>query len=122
MIREPIDFIKDITDSIDHIELFLEGFNFDKFCEDRKTVYAIIRAVEIIGEAVKNIPDTIRKDNPDIPWKQIAGMRDKLIHGYFEVDIVILWKTATEELLQLKSPFLKILEIEMTKRSTKKTK
>lgn len=108
MIRDPIDFIKDIIYLIDDIGVFVKGFDFDMFCEDRKTVYAVIRAVEIIGEAVKNIPDTIKKDHPDIPWKQIAGMRDKLIHGYFGVDTIILWKAATEELPQLKSLFLKI--------------
>jgi uncharacterized protein with HEPN domain len=113
VIRQPVDFIKDITDSIHDIGIFIKGFDFDTFCEDRKTVYAVTRAVEIIGEAVKNIPDTIIKDNPDIPWKQIAGMRDKLLHGYFGVDTIILWKTATEELPQLKSPFLKILETEI---------
>jgi len=115
VIRKPIDFIKDITDSIDDIGIFVKGFDFDMFCEDRKTVYAVIRAVEIIGEAVKNIPDTIKKDHPDIPWKQIAGMRDKLIHGYFGVDTIILWKAATEELPQLKFPFLRILETETKK-------
>ncbi len=78
---------------------------------------SVIRAIEIIGEAVKNIPDTIRKENPDIPWKQLAGMRDKLIHGYFGVDIIILWKAATEELPKLKSPFLKILDTEIMKRN-----
>jgi len=113
VIREPLDFIKDITDSINDIGIFVKGFDFDMFCEDRKTVYAVIRAIEIIGEAVKNIPDTIRKENPDIPWKQLAGMRDKLIHGYFGVDIIILWKAATEELPKLKSRFLEILDTEI---------
>jgi len=85
VIRQQIDFIKDITNSIHDAETFVKGFDFDRFCEDRKTVYAVIRVVEIIGEAVKNIHDTTKKDNPDIPWKQLAGMRDKLIHGYFGV-------------------------------------
>ncbi len=115
MIRQQTDFIKDITDSIHDAETFVKGFDFDRFCEDRKTVYAVIRVVEIIGEAVKNIHDTTKKDNPDIPWKQLAGMRDKLIHGYFGVDMIILWKAATEELPQLKSLFLKILETETIK-------
>ncbi|MGE0086126.1 MAG: DUF86 domain-containing protein [Desulfococcaceae bacterium] len=93
MIRQHFDFIKNITDSINDIEIFVKGLDFDRFCEDRKTVYAVIRAVEIIGEAVKNIHDTTKKDNPDIPWKQLAGMRDKLIHGYFGVDMIILMES-----------------------------
>jgi uncharacterized protein with HEPN domain len=111
--------MKDINDAINDVEIFIKGFDFDTFRKDRKTVYAVIRAIEIIGEAVKHIPETIRKGNPDIPWKQIAGIRDKLIHGYFGLDIIILWKAATEELPQLKSSFIKILEIEITKRKTK---
>ena len=113
MKRESIDFIKDIIDSINDVELFINGFDFDGFCQDRKTVYAVIRAIEIMGEAVKNITTKIRDENPLIPWKQIAGMRDKLIHAYFGVDSIILWKTAKEELPQLKILFKKILEVEM---------
>jgi uncharacterized protein with HEPN domain len=119
MTRQPIDILKDITESIDDIETFIRGLDFDTFCGDRKTVYAVVRAIEIIGEAVKNVPDDIKKNNPDIPWKQIAGMRDKLIHGYFNVDIIILWKAATKELPQLKSEFLKILKTELLNRNTK---
>lgn len=88
------------------------------FREDKKTVYSVIQAIEIIGEAVKNIPDMIRNENPDIPWKQIAGMRDKLIHGYFSVDMIILWKAATKELPQLKSSILEIIEREIRINST----
>ncbi len=117
MTREQTEALKDITDAINDIETFIRGYDFDTFCHDRKTVYAVIRAVEIVGEAVKNISETIRKDNPHIPWKQISGMRDKLIHGYFGVDNIILWKAAAEELPKLKPLFLEILEIELTKRT-----
>ena len=80
MKREISDFIKDILDAIDDIEEFIEGLDFDAFQKDKKTIYSVIRAIEIIGEASKNIPDSVRKENPNIPWKLIAGMRDKLIH------------------------------------------
>ena len=118
MTREPSDYIKDITDSIDNIENFIKGFSFDEFYNDRKTIYAVIRAIEIIGEAVKNIPETVRDKHPEIPWKLMVGMRDKLIHGYFGVDLKILWKTATVEIMKLKPKLLIIQESELFKKKT----
>ena len=108
MKREISDFIKDILDAIDDIEEFVKGLDFDSFQKDKKTVYAVIRAVEIMGEASKNIPDGIRTENPDIPWKLISGMRDKLIHGYFGIDLMTLWKTAIKDVPQLKTLILKM--------------
>jgi uncharacterized protein with HEPN domain len=69
----------------------------------------VIRAIEVIGEAVKNIPDDVKKRYPDIPWRNIAGMRDKLIHGYFGVDLKRVWKTITKEIPPLKPIFEKML-------------
>jgi len=108
MKREISDFIKDMLDAIDDIEEFIEGLDFDTFQKDKKTIYSVIRAIEIIGEASKNIPDSVRKKNPNIPWKLIAGMRDKLIHGYFGVDLITLWKTAIKDAPQLRALILKI--------------
>lgn len=118
MKREIGDFIQDMAGSIADIEDFVKGFDFDTFCQDRKTVYAVIRAFEIMGEAAKNIPDTIRNENPDIPWKQIAGMRDKLIHGYFGVDTMTVWKSAKKDIPQLKLSFSKVMEKEQKKEMT----
>ncbi len=110
MTREIVDFIQDILDAIDDIEMFTQGLYFEDFKQDRKTVYAVTRAIEIMGEATKNIPDTTRNEYPQVPWKRIAGMRDKLIHGYFGVDMVTLWKAAKQDAPQLKGLISKIKE------------
>ncbi|MBI4727759.1 DUF86 domain-containing protein [candidate division TA06 bacterium] len=89
---------------------FTQGMKFEKFIGDDKTVFAVIRAIEIIGEAVKNIPEDARKEHPAIPWKSLAGMRDKLIHAYFGVDLKRVWKTVKEEMPPLKPLFGKMLK------------
>jgi len=91
--RDYRDYIKDIIDSINDIESFTENMTFEDFAKDKKTINAVIRSIEVIGEAAKNIPKKLRDKYPYIPWKKMAGMRDKMIHEYFGVDIKILWKT-----------------------------
>lgn len=78
-------YTKDILESIEKIEEFIEGMDFDKFQSDDRTSSAVLRKLEIIGEAVKQLPDEIRDSYKKIPWKEMAGMRDKLIHWYFGV-------------------------------------
>jgi len=106
--REYLDYVQDILDSINDAGKFVEGMTFDNFMYDKKTTNAVIRNIEVIGEATKNIPETIRKKYPSIPWKKMAGMRDKLIHEYSGVDIETVWKTATEDLFQIR-PLIKQL-------------
>jgi len=103
------DYVQDILDSINDIENFIEGMNFNDFKNDRKTINAVIRSIEVIGEASKKIPKSIRERHPDIPWKKIAGMRDKLIHEYFGIDLEILWKVAKEEIKKLEPEIKQIL-------------
>ena len=69
----------------------------------------MIRVIEVIGEAVKNIPEDVKKENPEIPWREMAGMRDKLIHGYFGVNLKRIWKTMNEEIPPLKPLFENLL-------------
>jgi uncharacterized protein with HEPN domain len=88
-----IDYIRDIIDELRRIEKFTENLNYDRFSKDDRTVYAVIRSFEIIGEAVKRIPADITIKYPNIPWKRMSGMRDKLIHDYFGVDTQTLWET-----------------------------
>ena len=100
--RDYRDYLQDIIDSIDDIESFTENMSFEDFGKDRKTINAVIRSVEVIGEATKKIPRSIRNKHPSIPWKKMAGIRDKMIHEYFGVDIEILWKTIKEDIPSLK--------------------
>ena len=108
--REYGDYFQDMLDAIMDIGSFTEGMDFKDFVNDKKTVYGVVRAIEIIGEATKNIPDHIRKGYPDVPWKRMAGMRDRLIHEYFGVDLEIVWETIEQDLPQLKVLIQKVME------------
>ena len=102
--------MQDILDSIGDIENFITGMNSEEFTKDRKTINAVVRSIEIIGEAAKKIPKNLRNRSADIPWKKMTGMRDKLIHEYFGIDLEILWKVATDEIPPLKQSTGKFLE------------
>lgn len=78
--------LRDILDAFSSIERFVEGMNYDDFIKDDKTSSAVIRKFEVIGEATKNIPDSIRTQYPAVPWQEMAGMRDRLIPFYFGVE------------------------------------
>ena len=108
--RDYGDFVQDILDSVNDVGNFIKGMDFKEFIKDKKTIYSVVRAIEIIGEATKNIPEQIRKKYPDVPWKKMAGMRDRLVHEYFGVDLEILWGTAKEDVPQLKVPVSNVLE------------
>lgn len=106
------DYIQDILDSINDLENFTQNITFEEFIEDKKTINAVTRSTEIIGEAAKKIPKSIKDKYPAIPWKKMTGMRDKLIHEYFGIDTEILWKVAKDELPPLKPLIQKILKEE----------
>lgn len=103
-------YVKDILESIIAIEKFVEEMDFEEFKDDDKTSSAVIRKFEIIGEATKHIPEKIREKYPDIPWKEMAGFRDKLIHFYFGIKYELIWNTIKIELPILKSKIEKVLK------------
>lgn len=100
--RDLSDFIEDLLVSISDIETFTKNMSFDDFAKDKKTIYAVIRCLEVLGEATKRIPKTIRAKHPEVPWDKMAGMRDVLIHDYMGVDLKTVWKVVRERLNELK--------------------
>lgn len=103
-------YLKDIFDAIVSIENFVQNMSFDEFEQDDKTVSAVIRKFEIIGEATKQVPEEIKKEFPQIPWKEMAGMRDRLIHFYFGVDYPLVWKAIKERIPLVKASINRIVE------------
>ena len=95
-------YLTDILESISQIEKYTKKISKDKFNKNVQVQDAVLRRLEIIGEAVKNIPENFRNLHPKIPWKKIAGMRDVLIHEYSGVDLKRVWKVIKEDLIELK--------------------
>ncbi len=95
-------YLDDILEAIKNIEEYTKGLTFKGFGEDRKAVDAVIRNFEILGEATKHIPEKIRKKCPKIPWRDMAGMRDRIIHEYFGVNLKVVWKTIKERLPEVR--------------------
>jgi len=103
-------FLEDILEGIDRITRYVSRFSFEKFAEDEKTIDAVIRNLEVIGEASKNIPDEIRNKYHEIPWKSIVGLRNVMVHEYFGLDLENIWKIIREDLPPLKGKIKEILE------------
>ena len=103
-------YLDDIVEAVQRIEEYSPHPDYESFKQDRKAVDAIVRNFEIIGEAVNKIPSALRIKYPDIPWTEMMGMRNKLIHEYFGVDTQILWKTVKENVPQLKPQVRKMLQ------------
>lgn len=91
-------FLDDIRTAATKAQAFVSGMSYDAFAADEKTAFAVVRALEIIGEATKRIPQSVRDLNPEIAWRSMAGIRDKLIHDYTSVNMEIVWKTVSEDL------------------------
>jgi uncharacterized protein with HEPN domain len=108
MKHDPKPFLEHILESINLIQEYAQNVTKDEFLKSVKLQDMIIRRLEIIGEAVKNLPADVKKMHKDVPWKRIAGMRDKLIHEYFGVDLKLTWKVVEKELPTLKQRILEI--------------
>lgn len=99
--RRDAECLTDIREAIRRINAYIAGFSFEQFMKDTKTQDAVIRNLEVIGEATKNLSSRLRRSYPDIPWKEMAGVRDKMIHHYFGINYDIVWTLAKEDLPQL---------------------
>ncbi len=108
--REAGDYIEDIFNAMLDIQEFTAEYSYAQFVDDRKTQYAVIRAIEIIGEASKNVPMEVREKYRHIPWRDMATMRDRLIHGYFGVDLIIVWDTIQQDIPPLIPMFRSLLD------------
>ena len=107
--RDYTDYINDILASIQEAIEFTGGMTFDEFSRDKKTINAVIRSLEVLGEASRKIPDHLKAETPEVPWKRMAGMRNKLIHEYFGVDLEIVWAVIKEDLPPLVHHLEKLL-------------
>ena len=102
MIRNIPLYIKDILQNMRDAEEFIQGLSYGQFVNDKRTFNAVVRSLEVIGEAAKSIPDEIRAKYPMIPWKEMAGMRDKVIHFYFGVDREAVWIAVKDRIPAIK--------------------
>lgn len=112
MRKDPGIFLKHILESIDAIEEYLEGVEEEEFYTSREKQDLIIRRLEIIGEAAKNIPEDFRKQDDNIPWKKMAGMRDVIIHQYFGINYKIVWDTVEKTLPLIKKQIMQVINRE----------
>lgn len=102
-------FVEDILESVDKIERYVKGISYDNFVENEMIIDAVIRNLEVIGEASKNIPENIREQYTTIPWRRIIGLRNIMIHGYFGIDLSIIWVIITKNLPETKPSIVEML-------------
>jgi len=107
--RDYLDYLTDIVEAATKAAGFVRGMTFEQFESDDRTLFAVVRALEIVGEAAKRIPESVRAQHPTVPWSSMAGMRDKLIHDYFGVNQTVVWKTVTEDLPPIIPPLQQLL-------------
>ncbi|MBD2653640.1 DUF86 domain-containing protein [Synechocystis sp. FACHB-383] len=109
MSRELRLYLADIIRSIDKINVYLGNMGYDDFSGDEKTIDAVVHNLQIIGEATKQIPESLRQQYPDIPWRQVAGLRDVIAHTYFMINSAIIWDIVKIELEPLRELITLIL-------------
>ncbi len=108
--RKPNIFIEDIKEAIDKINRYIQGLNYETFLKNDMVQDAVIRNLEIVGEAAKNIPNEIKEKYPDIPWRRMVGLRNIAVHEYFGVDLSIIWEIISSNLPETKPMIMKMYE------------
>lgn len=108
-LRDEIVFLEDILECIDKIADYISNVNEKEFKYNHEKQDAVIRRIEIIGEAVKRISKNTKEDYPNVPWREMAGMRDVVVHGYFGVTIELVWRVATKDIPELRELIEKII-------------
>lgn len=109
MIKDPQVFLKHILESIDWIEKDVKGLSKDDFLKNVPIQDAVFRRLEIVGEAIRNLPDEFKKANPDIPWQDIMDTRNKLIHDYFGLELDLVWGIVKNDIPPLKKQIEEML-------------
>lgn len=110
MADEFLDFVEDIIDAMEKAEILLRDVSYEEFEEDFRINFAVVRALEIVGEATKRMPMVIRERYSSVPWRGMAGMRDRIIHGYDRVDLQIVWDVVRRDIPRIKPEIEKILQ------------
>ena len=109
MSKRPVDLLLgDIGEAIDRIQQYTKGMSFDAFSKDRKSVDAVARNLEIIGEAATRLPEDFKNCHPDIEWHKVVGLRHRIIHEYFGIDLAIVWQILQKDLPSLREALLRI--------------
>ena len=96
--REWEDRIEDMIDAIGKASEYIDGMSFEMFCKDEKTIDAVLRKITVIGEAARHVPEAVQKSHPDLPWLEMKGIRNVVVHEDFQVGLTVLWKTVKEDL------------------------
>ena len=108
--RLPKLLLEDILDSANKIIIYTEGLSYEDFCEDSKTIDAVIRNFEIIGEATNRLPDDLKDNNPEVDWHKIRGLRNRIAHGYFGISFKVIWDIKEESLPLYKAQVESLLQ------------
>ncbi|MFA5422979.1 MAG: DUF86 domain-containing protein [Phycisphaerae bacterium] len=102
MSKRPVDLLlEDIIEAIERIRQYIKGLPFEKFLDDRKTIDAVVRNMEIIGEAANRLPEEFRQNHPEVEWYKVIGLRHRIVHEYFGIDIQIIWQILQKDLPEL---------------------
>ncbi|AFH38438.1 HepT-like ribonuclease domain-containing protein [Thermus thermophilus] len=101
--------LQDMLESLEKIERYTAGLTFERFAQDDRTVDAVVRNLEVIGEAARQIPSEVRERYPEVPWRRVIGLRNVVVHEYFAVDVEIVWTVVRQSLPELKEALRRMM-------------